>query len=113
MYERYAEVSGNPIPRHLLDNVKDLKRRSGMESDLKEQSEKSASVIGKSLNNLAYANEESYMYLSHPFGGMFLDQLDGHRDVVEEILVEERKYWGHRVFSRGFDYKELNELTKI
>lgn len=122
LYERYAEVSGNPISKKHLAAVKELKRKSNYDIgtffpinkiDLQEQSEQSLGVFGKSLNKMAYADDDNYTILQHTDGSKFLDRYMGDSKIRDQILLEDRKTWVFRRLSHGFDYQELGELTKL
>lgn len=113
LYERYSEVSGNSISKKHLAAVKELKRKANYDTDLREQSEQSLGVFGRSLNKMAYADDDNYTVVNHPYGGLFLDKHMGDPQIRDQILLEERKGWVYRKLSHGFDYKELGELTKL
>jgi len=74
------------IKRGLLDKVKELKRKCNIEEDLQEQRERSLSIIGRALNNTAYANQDEYMHMVHPMGGLWKDEYMKYPEIRDQIL---------------------------
>lgn len=70
-------------------------------------------MFGKSLNKMAYADDDNYTILQHAHGSQFLDRYMGDSKIRDQILLEDRKTWVLRRLSHGFDYQELGELTKL